>query len=76
MLVESMAFLIIAWLSVSMVICLALLRAAARPLPPIPIQQDRLEETQTFVLAEAGLGEEPELAPRAVVAAMLSTAGK
>jgi hypothetical protein len=69
-----MAFLIIAWLSVSMVVCLALLRAAARPLPPI--QEDRRKETPTFVLAEAGVGEEPELASRAVAAAMLSTAGK
>jgi hypothetical protein len=69
-----MAFLIIAWLSVSMLVCLALLRAAARPLPPI--QEDSLEEAPTFVLAEAAVGEEPDLAPRAAVAAMLSSVGK
>ena len=57
-----------------MVVCLALLRAAARPLPPI--QEDSLEQAPTFVLAEAGVGEESDLAPRAAVAAVLSSAGK
>jgi hypothetical protein len=68
-----MAFLIIAWLCVSMVVCLALLRAAARPLPPLP--EDNLEEAPTFVLAEAGVSEEPDLAPRAAVVAF-SSVGK
>ena len=68
-----MAFLIIAWLCVSMMVCLALLRAAARPLPPIP--EDSLEETPTFVLAEAGISEEPDLDPREAVVA-LSSVGK
>ena len=56
-----------------MVVCLALLRAAARPLPPLP--EDNLEEAPTFVLAEAGVSEEPDLAPRAAVVAF-SSVGK
>jgi hypothetical protein len=55
-----MALLIIAWLCLSMLVCLALLRAAARPLPPI--ESSSFEEPPTFVLAESRKVKRPEAA--------------